>query len=73
MVEEIKAYKTTDNNIFENEKDAKKHQIEIDFADGLRKLVEEHVPHYDNKVMVFDFIEEHKIEIFNLLLLKNIN
>jgi len=72
MVEEVKAYKTTDNVIFENEKNAKKHQIEIDFDDGLKKLVEKHISYYDNEVMVFDFIKEHKIEIFNLLLLKNI-
>ena len=67
VFEEIKAYKTTDNNIFENENDAEKYQLQINFEDGLRVLIEKHIPYYDNKVMVFNFIDEHKKIIYNLL------
>ena len=67
VFEEIKAYKTTDNNIFENEKNAEKHQLQINFTDKLRELVEKDIPYYDNKVMVFNFIDEHKKIIYNLL------
>jgi hypothetical protein len=69
-MKQIQAFKTSDGRIFEDEKDAAKHQKNIELEDAIFKLVEQYNNNNDSSIDNYDvsrFIMENQRAICLLL------